>query len=261
MGAKSVNGDLPTGGEAVALLLTPEQSKHPELDGNYSTTHSPIGRPDASLLTQRFSKEKLHTLRLRSEVGLAFPNRQQGIPRQHYEREHRMRTGGIECFNRGEKLGHADHDMQASRNMQRLLPKAGLESDSKQAGGHTFELDNNTEDLVSEEDFRIKTALSMPTALQGASDAAGREMRSTDAERSMHSSNSLGMPPLVSSFMSPLFRPHLTTEAASYSMSHRVCCRPKGMWSLQEAESMHPDRMALIASDSLKTQCTQWRAF
>ena len=94
----------------------------------------------------------------------------------------------------------ADHIVQASRKLQKLPPKAVTESGNEQAGGHIFDLDDDAEDLMSQENFRIKSAQSMPIALQGAPDAAVRDVCSHGAERSMHSSSSTGMPPITSTF-------------------------------------------------------------
>ena len=194
MGRVSVIGDLPTGAKAVTLLVTPDQGISPVIGGDDSTTRSPASQADATLVTQRSSKMKLHILRLRSEVGVASHSPLQSIHLQHEGTQHRYRVEGMPVVE--VKKRDADHSVQASRKLQRLPI---LKSDSEQAGGHTLELDNDAEDFVSEDNFRIKTAPSMPIALQGASDAAGRDMRSPGAERSIHSSSSAGMSSLISS--------------------------------------------------------------
>ena len=79
MGTKTVGGDLPARAQSVKLLEKSGETIH-QIDVDCSMKDSLVTQPDISPDIQTSSKERLHILRLRSEVG----DRLQATPVKQY---------------------------------------------------------------------------------------------------------------------------------------------------------------------------------
>ena len=105
--------------------------------------------------------------------------------------------------------------VQASRKLQALPMQVALASAGQQAEGQQHDMKYAAEDLLPEEGFKIKSALSMPILSQGTHGAAGRKINSSGVEPGMHSHSFTGMPRLTSSGCSNTVAPNCAPFQAS----------------------------------------------